>query len=145
LDLLKTYRENGYVVHNKGKTKYYYEPLRRVGEKCKGELNGAWNGGSSYFPYGIEFNHELKEFIRNRDDRICQRCGKDEKENKHRLSIHHIDYDKKNNDVRNLITLCGKCHAKTNSKRDNWKRYFQKLHELRYSPTLQETVRDKQK
>jgi len=36
----------------------------------------------------------------------------------------HIDYNKKNCISENLITLCTKCHAKTNQKRDYWIVYF---------------------
>lgn len=36
----------------------------------------------------------------------------------------HIDYNKKNCNPKNLITLCRKCHSKTNSNRDYWINYF---------------------
>ena len=40
------------------------------------------------------------------------------------FQVHHIDYDKKNNDVDNLVTLCTPCHTKTNFNRDEWKKTF---------------------
>lgn len=88
------------------------------------EKNPAWRGGKSFEPYGLEFNKDLKEVIRNRDKRKCFICEKTELENKRRLAIHHIDYDKKNNNPNNLISLCDKCHLKTNYNRDYWKNYF---------------------
>jgi hypothetical protein len=42
----------------------------------------------------------------------------------YRLNIHHIDYDKKNNDPVNLISLCKVCHTQTNYSREDWERYF---------------------
>jgi hypothetical protein len=34
------------------------------------------------------------------------------------------DYDKKNCDPKNLITLCNSCHSKTNFNRKKWIIYF---------------------
>lgn len=34
------------------------------------------------------------------------------------LLIHHIDHDRKNNDISNLIVLCKKCHQEHHTKRD---------------------------
>ena len=36
----------------------------------------------------------------------------------------HIDYNKKNCNSDNLITLCHNCHSKTNHNRNNWINYF---------------------
>ena len=38
-----------------------------------------------------------------------------------------FDYNKKNCDPTNLITLCRFCHAKTNYNRNYWMNYFQSL------------------
>lgn len=97
--------------------------LARKGKMC-GENHPGWLGGKSFEPYGLEFNDDLKEVIRNRDRRKCSICGKTELEEGKRLQVHHIDYDKKNNNPDNLITLCSSCHCKTNFKRDNWLNYF---------------------
>jgi len=37
------------------------------------------------------------------------------------IDVHHIDYNKKNNNINNLITLCKSCHPKTNFNRKYWK------------------------
>lgn len=89
------------------------------------ENHPCWRGGISFEPYGLEFNLKLKLKIRQRDNFICQECKKSEKKLKQKLSIHHIDYNKKNNNLNNLISLCKKCHAKTNFKRNDWINYFQ--------------------
>ncbi|GAG97080.1 unnamed protein product, partial [marine sediment metagenome] len=57
---------------------------------------------------------ELKGQIRRRDNYTCQQCGYTEKKLGYKLSVHHIDYDKKNNNINNLISLCRVCHSQTN-------------------------------
>jgi len=83
-----------------------------------------WQGGISLEPYGLEFNDNLKEVIRNRDRRKCQISGKTELELGYKLSVHHIDYDKKNNDPKNLVSLSRSSHAKTNYNRKYWTKHF---------------------
>lgn len=87
----------------------------------RGENHHCWRGGSSE-PYGVEFNERLKIEIRHRDHHLCFLCGKAENGKTH--SCHHIDYNKKNNDKSNLVTLCASCHSKTNSNRKYWEQYF---------------------
>jgi len=74
-----------------------------------GKLSSSYKNGNSTLPYGSEFTKAFKRLIRNRDGNKCQRCGA--KDNNGRaLEIHHIDFDKTNNDPSNLITMCGKCN-----------------------------------
>ena len=71
----------------------------------------------------------LRESIRQRDGYMCQMCGIHQDELKGRFKqfdIHHIDYDKDNCDPKNLMTLCRKCHVKTNFNRNYWLTYFNK-------------------
>lgn len=81
-----------------------------------------WKGGLSFELYGKEFNKGLKNQIRNRDNHQCQECRI--LENGHKFPVHHIDYNKKNNNPNNLISLCTICHVKTNYKREDWENYF---------------------
>lgn len=94
-----------------------------------GELSSNWLGGTSFEPYGFEFNPSLKLLIRKRDSFTCQFCGK--AENGKAFSTHHIDYDKLNNSPGNLILLCGSCNAKANFSRDKWQFLFESLQEIR--------------
>jgi len=100
----------------------------RIGEKHpwipKGKDHYNWQGGKSFEPYGLEFNENLREVIRNRDRRKCQICEKTELDNGQKLIVHHIDYNKLNNNPKNLISLCRSCHGKTNHKKDYWIEYF---------------------
>jgi len=83
-----------------------------------GENNANWRGGISFKPYPPEFNELLKARIRKRDKYLCALCGI--KENRTHHSVHHIDYNKKNNAHGNLIALCVKCHGKTHYRRKFW-------------------------
>lgn len=91
-------------------------------ESMKGEGHPGWKGGASFEPYGSEFDSDLRKIIKNRDSYLCQICGATEDEYVYRHAIHHIDYDKKNHDESNLITLCIGCHCKT-----NWRRRFYQI------------------
>jgi hypothetical protein len=72
------------------------------------ENNPLWEGGSSYSEYPPEFNANLREEIRRRDNKLCQWCG----EANHILDVHHIDRDKQNCEQDNLVTLCRPCHRR---------------------------------
>lgn len=83
-----------------------------------------WKGNPNYIHgesevfYPSEFNSELKTKIRNKYGYACLLCGGKG------ICVHHIDYDKDNSKENNLITLCCKCHSKTNFNRDYWFAYF---------------------
>ena len=93
-------------------------------ESHKGEKSYLWRGGISFKPYGLAFNRNLREIIRDRDKRKCQICGKTEFKNGKKLAVHHINYNKKDNDPKNLISLCKSCHSETNHNRDYWIKWF---------------------
>lgn len=83
-----------------------------------GENHPNWKGGISDNPYPLDFNDILKETVRELDGYRCIRCGTGD--NGQALSVHHIDYDKLNSDIQNLISLCRGCHTKTNYNRRFW-------------------------
>lgn len=126
---------------SKGLTKETDERVRRVAElkigvqrspetadkvsksltgKYRGEKSPHWKGGISYLPYCSKFNNELKEKVRERDNRTCQLCNT--KENGRKLAVHHIHYDKENCHP-DLIALCFRCNSKANHNR----LYFEQL------------------
>lgn len=114
-------------LHHTQKTK------DKISKAFTGAKHPHWLGGKSYELYGVKFNKKLKEIIRKRDHYECQKCYKNQNECKslsgleYSLIIHHIDYNKKNNQESNLISLCRNCHAKTNHKRNYWIEYFRKI------------------
>lgn len=73
------------------------EKIRLKNQQYYGPKSPNWRGGISFEPYSIQFSRMLKRAVKDRDRATCQNCGKTEKELKRELSIHHIDYDKKNN------------------------------------------------
>lgn len=85
------------------------------------EHNPAHINGNSHLPYPPEW-HQIRKIIRQRDKYRCIICLKFGK------IVHHIDYNKKNCEENNLITLCIKHHIITNSNRDYWYAYF--LHKM---------------
>lgn len=100
----------------------------RTGKKppiMLGADNYNWKGGKSFEIYPRDWNEILKISIRERDNYICQLCGLKQGDKTHH--VHHIDYDKKNCNPNNLITLCVSCHVKTNANRKSWEEYFNKL------------------
>ena len=103
------------------------EHKKKISLAVSGEKNHCWKGGISFEPYGLEFNSLLKEQIRQRDNYRCQECFRHQDELKGLLNVHHIDFNKKNNNPSNLISLCNSCHAQTNFNRDNWATYFNNI------------------
>lgn len=101
-------------------------------ERMKGKNNPNWRGGILLNIYSKDWKECLKNIIKERDDKICQICGikingpRRIKSNpsKNWLVVHHIDYNKKNSNSENLITLCDRCHKKTNFNRKDWIKYF---------------------
>jgi len=114
---------------SQAKIRLYQEKGNIIGFQ-KEEKHYNWQGGLSREPYLLESNSKLKKQIRERDNFTCQECGWTEKKLGYKLRIHHIDYNKKNNNSNNLISLCKTCHLKTNFERQDWIKYFyNKLYE----------------
>ena len=98
---------------------------KKQSKRMSGKNHHNWQNGISKEQYAFEFNNELKEKIRKRDNYTCQLCGKtQEEELKRKLTVHHMDYDKKNSIEENLITLCNSCNIIVNYNRDDWTIYF---------------------
>ncbi len=121
------------------KRRYKEGKIKLTGCAKLSKENPTWhpnfNNYSSFEPYGKEFNKELKEQISKRDNYRCQQCfrhqdelfikRKNRKVIKSKLDIHHIDFNKKNNNPNNLISLCRVCHSQTQLNREGWINYFQ--------------------
>lgn len=101
------------------------------------EKNPMWKGGLSFEPYGLEFNKNIKNLIRKRDNQVCMNCGVHREKINRALDCHHINYDKNCSVSQNLISLCNKCHTMTNTNREYWQKLFQdklsKLYEYKYA------------
>lgn len=91
-----------------------------------------WNGFVSCEPYDQNWNSVFKKLIRKREGNICFKCGKSRKEEKKELSVHHIDYNKKNSIKENCCALCNSCNIKVNKNRKHWTKFFQSLLKEKY-------------
>ena len=95
-------------------------------DRFSGENCPSWQNGKSFEEYPIEFK-QIKKSILERDNYKCQYPGCIEIHD--RLHVHHIDYNKQNNDPENLITLCNSCHSKTigKNKRNYYTEFYQNI------------------
>ena len=93
--------------------------------KRTGAANPAWAGGASRLPYGWDYSPELRAEIRRRDGHKCQVCGASQSECSKKLSVHHVDYNPRNSDPVNLLSLCNGCHRRVHANKKHWKGVFQ--------------------
>jgi len=119
----------GKIPWNLGKN-WPEETRKKISEKAKlriGELNPNWRGGIADYPYGVEFTRTFKQMIRDKFGK-CANCEISNEEHivlyGQQLAIHHIDYNKNNNKLDNLIPLCHKHNNVANGNRDFWFKYY---------------------
>ncbi len=63
-----------------------------------GKSHANWKGGESAYKNIL---------IKSRVPQICRLC---KTKDKRILTVHHVDLNRKNNDVENLTWLCHNCH-----------------------------------
>lgn len=91
---------------------------------------------------GLEGRDVVRELVRIRDKRTCQKCGLKWKLGMRRLDVHHIhdedgslthSYDKMEYALTpgNMITLCHKCHLNLPSEREKMVNAYKKRTELK--------------
>jgi hypothetical protein len=88
-----------------------------------GKNHHSYINGEGYRGYCLEFVI-IRPKILKRDNYTCQCCNQYGTERHNILTVHHIDYNKKNNKKSNLITLCLRCNIKANWNVDYWFAYF---------------------
>lgn len=122
----------GKSTWSKGKH-FTEEHKRKISESQKGRPgksgkdNPAWKGGISFEPYCHKFNDAFKESIRDKFNRECFLCSKNETDNGKKLSVHHVNYDKNclcGDAECEFVPLCQSCHAKTNHNRDCYENHI---------------------
>ena len=93
------------------KNKYKLNKRIKVSNYCNEYKNKNYFGG-------------LKSQVLDRDNFECQKCGLNNEQHiviyGCGLCVHHIDKDKTNNVLNNLLTLCRSCHAKVH-RLSRWK------------------------
>jgi len=91
-----------------------------------GEGNHQWKGGITCEPYCDAWaDKEYKKSILERDNYQCQNpdCWETDK----KLTVHHIDYNKKHCGPENLITLCRSCNGRSNKDREWYTSYYTEI------------------
>ena len=83
----------------------YTKTYVKKGYNQSGENNNNWKGGIGVYRSMVSTN-------------VCELCG-----SKENLLIHHIDHNRYNNDLSNLMVLCKKCHQEHHCVRDSLGRY----------------------
>lgn len=99
---LKTGFKNGRIIWNKGVLEKDSLSVKKQGmtlrkhhfKNRKGNKNSNWNGG-------ITIYRKLKESVDH-----CEAC----EEKNIPFEVHHIDKNRRNNSIKNLLKLCRKCH-----------------------------------
>lgn len=108
--------------HSIWQKNFYSDPVNRekVSARSQGISYEEWEGFAKDHPYCPLFDETCRESNRDKYDRKCFLCGKDESENttstdKHRkLSVHHFDMQKMagcGGHEWKLVPLCIHCHA----------------------------------
>ena len=89
----------------------------------KGKLNNNWKGGITTKNEKIRKSIKYVEWrtsVFRRDSYTCQECGVKSKN----IQAHHIkcfaDFKESRFDINNGITLCKKCHTKTETYLNRW-------------------------
>ena len=112
----------------------------QMGKRCPncwalrrfGSGNPSWRGGVSLKPYcSVWKDKQYKEDIKQRDGYKCLNPYCDSNESND-LTIHHIDYNKKNCGPLNLITICRSCNSRANKDRKWHKAWYQAIIKNRY-------------
>jgi len=88
---------------------YSLTPYSKFCKECKKISNGI-----DFYP---KLYYKNRQIAIDRDENKCQCCGcENGKLNTNKLGVHHIDVNKLNNSLSNLITLCTQCHISLHSK-----------------------------
>lgn len=121
-----TFKQVSYAHLVGGRTKSCGCIKREMLQERSGENNHLWRGGTSTI-YPKIWNNQLKENIRNRDQRRCQfpDCEyEDSLGTNKRLDVHHIDGNKLDCREENLISLCHPHHMAVEKSPKSWENTF---------------------
>ena len=109
-------------------------------KKCSVEFYGEWpakrycnecvkiSDGVDFYP---KIFYKNRAIVFKRDENKCQCCGCSNGELRtNKLIVHHIDVNKQNNSLSNLITLCEQCHHSLHKKYDKHTLRVSNIHRL---------------
>lgn len=101
--------------------------LRSLHSSKVGEKNNNWRGGRDRNKYPWAY-YQIRTKVIERDGDVCLHCGvtgAQERANDRLgrgLTVHHIDHNKANNNMGNLITFCKRCNSSANGKSKDWEK-----------------------
>lgn len=108
--------------------RHTYETRKQISIIKRGILYEEWDNFVEDL-YPIEFSKDLRNFVRKSTNdcdfltgihkNVCNNCEE--------LSVHHIDYNKSNNNIKNLVPLSRSNHARTNTDREFWQTLFNEI------------------
>jgi len=119
----------GFVDEMKSEKEKYLKRIRNL-DRRRGYIPDE-----SHYPRLSRVSEEkyylLVPKVLERDNNTCQWCGRTGVY----TDVHHIDGNKDNNKMENLITVCRSCHKRHHSKRetkerietDRWRRNYYRL------------------
>ena len=81
----------------------------------RGKDSVLWRDGKSLVSHPKEFTPALKKQVFERDNKKCRICAISVVPVGERI-VHHIDANKNNNVLENLILLCRSCHSRVHSR-----------------------------
>lgn len=113
----ETARKNGLYEKLSSKMKEN-NPMKKdaIAAKISGPNHYRWKGGASKNQYGSGWTPKKRDKVRKRDNNSCFFCGLPNTAHKlmrpdnGSLPVHHMDGDKENNQIGNLLTTCFFCH-----------------------------------
>lgn len=94
-----------------------------MGRNVKGANNPRWLNSISFEPYCMKCNKGYKDYIRNLFGNECFLCSKAEADNRRKLDVHHVNYNKDcgcDGAKCICVPLCIRCHRRTNGNRECW-------------------------
>ena len=101
------------------------ESRQKQSISISGENNPSWKGGICNEPYCIEFTPDFKDVVKSRDGHRCQ--NPDCNGTSATLTVHHINYIKKDCELSNLICLCVSCNSRANFDREKWQQFYMEI------------------
>ncbi len=118
---------------SKGMKKYFEDPEALIRASCAQQCikREDWKGFISQEPYCDVWTKEYKDFIKERDEWKClnPKCRKTSKT----ICAHHIDYNKKNCEPWNIITVCMSCNGRANGNRKYWQKFYTNIMKEKYN------------
>lgn len=92
--------------------------------------HGDWLGHIKPKLIYAGFTSKIRKIVRERDNNCCVVCGMTKEQHGQNLHVHHIDYDKANNELENLATVCKYCHGKIHGAEELWQKILSSQSEL---------------